>query len=92
MTSSPALRVEPVDDGVQRLGGVAVDGDLVGRRAGQLGELLAQRLAALVEDAPHVIGRTFVGELVVALDGLLHHDGRRRDAAIVEVDEVGFTE
>ncbi len=61
-----------------------------GWRAGQRGQLFAQRLAALVENAPHVIGRTFVGELVVALHGLLHHDGRRRNAAIVQVDEVGI--
>ena len=84
------LQVEPVDDRVQRLGGVAVDGDLVGRGAGQRGQLLAQRLAALVENAPHVVGRPLVGELVVALHRLLHHDGRGRDSAVVQVHEVGI--
>ena len=80
---------QPVDDGVQRFGRVAVDGDLARLRAGQVGKLFAQRLAALVEDAPHVIRRPLVGELVIALDGLLHHDGRGRNAAVVEVDDVG---
>ena len=61
-----------------------------GLHAGQLRQLLAQRLAALVEDAPHVIGRPFVGKLVIALHRLLHHDGRGRYAAVVEVDEVGI--
>jgi len=65
-----------VDDRVQCLGGVAVDGDLFGTRAGEVGQFLAEGFAALVEDLPHVVGGAFVGELVVALDGLLDYEGR----------------
>ena len=53
-----------------------------------LRQLFAQWFAALVENAPHVIRRPFVGELVVTLHGLLHHDGRGRHAAVVQIDEV----
>ena len=82
------LEGEAEDDGVEGFGGVAVDGDLVGMDAGEVGELLAEGFAALVEDLPHVVGRAFIGELVVALDGLLDDDGRGRDAAVVEIDDV----
>ena len=84
------LQVESIDDGVERFGGVAVDGDFVGLGAGQLCQLLAQRLAALIENAPHIVGWPLVGELVVALDRLLHHDGRGRDSPVIEIDEVGI--
>ena len=82
------LEVEAVDDGVESLSRVAIDGDLFSRAASELGEFLAQRFAALVEDLPHVVGRALVGELVEALHRLLHHDGRWRNAPVVEVDDI----
>ncbi len=58
------------------------------RRAREVGEFLPQRFAALVENLPHEVGRALVGHLVVAFDRLLHDDGRRRDSAVIEVDDL----
>ncbi len=49
------LERQAVDDGVQGFGGVAVDRDLFGGRACEVGEFLTEGFAALVEDLPHEV-------------------------------------
>ncbi len=82
------LKRQPVNNRIQRLGRIPVDGDLPRFGSGQIRQLLPQRLPPLIEDLPHVIGRPFVRKLVVALHRLLHYDGRGRNPAVVQVDDV----
>ena len=84
----PGLEIQAEDDGVQPLGGVAVDGQLLGGAARQCRQLGAQRLPPFVEDLPHGVRRPLVAELVVEDVGLLDHLGLSAHAPRVQVDDI----
>ena len=77
-------------DNLERLAGVARDGDLFGVAAEHAGQAAAHGFDAGVEHVPHVVGRVQVLHLEIAHLGV-HHDFRRgRDAAVIQVDHVAI--
>ena len=88
ITSSPALQVEPELHDLERFAGIARDGDLFGIAAEALRQAAAHGFDAGIENAPHVVSRAHVLDFEVADLGVHHDLGRRRDAAVVQVDDV----
>jgi hypothetical protein len=84
------LQIEPEQDRLQRLAGVAGDGDLLRVTAEQRGQARADDLHLRLQHRPHRVGGGLVGPRLVAPQGLLHQPRRRRHAAVVEVHDAGI--
>ncbi len=80
------LQVDAVLRDLERLAGIARDGNFFGIGAELGGEAAAGRLDVALGHAP-VIHRRLVGPVVVALAGLVHHRRGRAGVAVVEVDD-----
>ena len=81
------LKVEPELDGLQPLGGVAGEGDLLAVAAEGRRQPGPHRLPLRLQDLPHGVGGGLVGEVEVALHRLLDEERRRAHPAVVEVDQ-----
>ncbi len=81
-----ALEVEPEDQRLERLGGVAGDRHLLGIAAEVAGQVAPHALDPRLQDLPHVSDRELIAEPQVADHRLEHVGGRGTDATVVEVD------
>jgi hypothetical protein len=79
--------VEPELRDLQRLAGVACDGELLGVAAELAREPLTHRLDVRLEHLPHVIRRRLVRDVEVALHRLVHCARTGADTTVVQVDQ-----
>ena len=86
-TSSPALEIEAELRDLQRLAGVAGDGELLRVAAELRGQPPAHALDVRLEHLPHVVHGRLVRDVEVALQRLVHDARARTAAAVVEVDD-----
>ena len=81
------LQVEAELRDLQRLAGVARDGELL-RVAAEFGrELAAHRLDVRLEHVPHVVDRRLVRDVEIALNRLVHDARARAGVAVVQIDD-----
>ena len=83
----PGLEIDPELRDLQRLARVARDRHLLGTAAELRREPAAHRLDVRLEDLPHVVHGRLVGDVEIALEGLVDDARAGAAAAVVQVDD-----